>query len=78
MGLFARYRGYTDNRSQIKLYSLQRYKQGVLTLNLVPCYRVSDGVIGLYDTVSETFFTNAGTGTFSKGSDVVSYNTIKI
>lgn len=36
----------------------------------IPCYRKADGVIGLYDTVSETFFTNAGTGVFTKGNDV--------
>lgn len=38
--------------------------------NFVPCYRKSDNEIGLYDTVSKTFFTNAGTGTFLKGNDV--------
>lgn len=36
----------------------------------VPCYRVADGVIGLYDTVEGKFYTNAGTGTFTKGADV--------
>lgn len=39
-------------------------------LNLVPCYRKSDSVIGMYDIVSGTFYTNAGTGTFAKGDDV--------
>lgn len=39
--------------------------------NYVPCYRKSDGEIGMYDTVSATFFTNAGTGTFTKGADVI-------
>lgn len=38
--------------------------------NFVPCYRVSDGVIGLYDTVEGKFYTNAGTGAFTKGADV--------
>ena len=41
-----------------------------VVLNLIPCYRKSDGEIGMYDTVSQTFFTNAGTGTFAKGADV--------
>lgn len=38
--------------------------------NPVPCYRKADGVIGMYDIVSKTFFTNAGTGSFTKGADV--------
>lgn len=40
------------------------------TLDLVPCYRKSDGEIGMFDIVSKTFLTNAGTGTFTKGADV--------
>ena len=38
--------------------------------NFVPCYRKSDNVIGLYDTVEGVFYTNAGTGSFTKGVDV--------
>ena len=36
----------------------------------IPCYRKQDGVIGMYDTVSQTFHTNSGDGTFTKGADV--------
>lgn len=39
--------------------------------NPVPCYRRADGVIGMYDTVSKTFFTNQGTGSFTKGEDII-------
>lgn len=39
-------------------------------MSLVPCYRKSDNEIGMYDTVSQTFYTNQGTGTFLKGNDV--------
>ena len=38
--------------------------------NPVPCYRKSDGVIGMYDTVKGKFYTNQGTGAFTKGADV--------
>ena len=38
--------------------------------HFIPCYRKSDNVIGLYDLVEGTFYTNSGTGTFTKGSDV--------
>lgn len=37
-----------------------------LLRDMIPCYRKSDNVIGMYDKVSNTFFTNAGTGTFYK------------
>lgn len=36
----------------------------------IPCYRVSDNVIGMYDRVNNIFYTNLGTGTFEKGNDV--------
>lgn len=38
--------------------------------DLVPCYKVADGVIGMYDLINNVFYTNAGTGSFSKGADV--------
>ena len=41
-----------------------------LVRDLVPCYRKSDGEIWLYDLVGKQFYTNAGTGTFTKWSDV--------
>lgn len=37
---------------------------------LIPCYRKSDNVIGLYDAISNVFYTNAGTGEFLKGNDI--------
>lgn len=37
---------------------------------LVPCYRNSDSVAGMWDIVSKTFLTNAGSGTFTVGADV--------
>lgn len=43
---------------------------GELLMDLVPCYRRSDSVAGMYDLVSKTFFANAGTGTFIVGGDV--------
>lgn len=46
------------------------YTEGdAVVRNFVPCYRRSDGIIGMYDTVSGTFYTNAGSGTFLKGDD---------
>lgn len=57
--------GYTG-----KIYYAKYYANDVLACDLVPCYRIADTVIGFYDKVSETFYTNSGTGTLVKGSDV--------
>lgn len=54
----------------LKIYSFKMFDGNNLVQELIPCYRKSDGVIGMYDTVSRTFFTNSGTGTFLKGADV--------
>ena len=54
-----------------KLYSFTMdTADGTPLRNFVPCYRKADGVIGLYDTVTQQFFVNAGTGAFTKGADV--------
>lgn len=41
-----------------------------VVLDLVPCYRKADNVIGMYDLVTDTFVTKTGTGTLTKGADV--------
>lgn len=54
-----------------KLYSFaMTAADGTPIRNFVPCYRKADGVIGLYDAVSGVFYTNQGTGAFTKGADV--------
>lgn len=59
-----------------KIYFHREYlADGTIQLNLIPCYRKSDGVAGMYDTISETFLTNLGTGTFVVGNDVDILNT---
>lgn len=57
-------------RSSVKLYRLKIYDNGVLLRNFIPCYRKSDTEIGLYDTVTKTFYTNLDTGTLTKGANV--------
>lgn len=52
------------------VYSFKIYDSGNLSVNYVPCYRKSDGVIGFYDTVNNVFKINNGGGTFTKGPDV--------
>ena len=53
-----------------KLYSTTIYDDDKLVRDFVPCYRKSDGVIGLYDRVENKFYTNSGTGSFQKGEDI--------
>lgn len=56
--------------SSMKLYYFKIYDKGVKIRDFIPCYRKSDGVIGLYDKVTSTFFKNKGTGSFVKGNEV--------
>ena len=50
-----------------KLYSCQIYDNGTLVRDYIPCIS-SDGVVGLYDLVTATFFGNNGTGSFVAGA----------
>ena len=53
-----------------KLYELKIYDDNILIRDFVPCYRKSDNEIGMYDLVSNQFYTNAGTGVFLMGTEV--------
>ena len=56
------------NYGLYKFYSLAITKSdGTPAVNLVPAKRVSDGALGVYDTVRDVFKTNAGSGTFLGG-----------
>jgi len=66
--VFCRYVPATSEYSgfaYIRISSFVMRKNGTDVLNLVPAKRNSDSAIGMYDTVSNTFFANAGTGTFA-------------
>ena len=60
----------TGNKLSGKLYSASMYNSGRKIRDFIPCYRLSDSKPGLYDLVSNTFYTNAGTGEFTVGQDV--------
>ena len=61
----------TELTNQDKCFSCQIYENDVLQRDFVPCYRISDGEIGLYDVQNNVFYTNQGAGTFTKGNDVI-------
>ena len=63
-------RGDKNGKADDNVYKLEVYKNNVLVRNFVPCYRKIDNVIGLYDLVNDVFYTNAGSDTFSKGSNI--------
>lgn len=46
------------------------WKAGVLVRDFIPAKRNSDSVVGMYDTVSGQFYTNAGTGDFTAGTPI--------
>ncbi len=59
------------NSGGIKIYSCKIYNQNnVIERDFVPCYRISDNEIGLYDKVNNVFYTNSGSGSFLKGANV--------
>ena len=62
-----------------RLYRFQMNKaDGTPVRDFVPCRRVSDNVIGLYDTVNGKFYANAGTGTFTMGIESVARKVVKM
>lgn len=50
----------------MKLYYCKIWDDGSLVRNLIPA-KNSSGTLGLYDTVNDVFYTNAGTGAFTAG-----------
>ena len=69
-----------DNRPvRMRLYSCKIYDGDTFARDLVPARRQSDSAVGLYDTVTGTFYGNSGTGTFAAGpvvsvADSLSYD----
>lgn len=56
--------------SKYKMFDFHVSENGEKKLHLIPCYRKSDGEIGLYDIINNIFYTNMGSGEFLKGADV--------
>jgi len=51
------------------------WDNGVLLRDFVPCERVSDHVLGMYDKVNDVFYTNLGTGEFISGGYITEEGT---
>ena len=52
-----------------RVYYLKIYEAGVLVRNFIPCKDPSN-VVGMYDTVNDVFYSNAGSGSFIAGAEV--------
>ena len=69
--LFAmNHHGNVYRPSSLQIHTVKLYEKDTLVRNLIPVKRTTDQVIGMYDTVSDTFFENAGTGTFIAGPEL--------
>ena len=69
VALFGRYNGTTDACACTSgiIFRAKFWEDGVLIGDYVPAKRDADDVLGMYDLVSDTFYTNAGSGTFVGG-----------
>lgn len=63
--------GSLSGGSSAKLYNCSIYDNGVLIRSFIPCKNAS-GTVGLYDSVNNQFYQNAGTGTFIAGPEIPS------
>lgn len=54
---------------QGNIYGCKIWNNDTLIRDFVPARRLSDNVLGMYDIVSQQFFTNAGTGEFIAGPE---------
>lgn len=68
--LFAWQYGDTLRTGRGRIWGFSMETGGNLVRDMVPCYRKADNVPGMYDLVSGSFSTNAGTGSFATGADV--------
>ena len=64
------FRHSTQYFLKAKVYHVKIWQNGGLVRDMIPARHNSNGVVGMYDTVNDVFYTNAGTGTFTAGSDI--------
>ena len=58
-----------DGGAGQRLYYCRFAEDGITVHDFVPAKRLSDGVLGMYDRTTGDFKTNAGSGTFTGGSE---------
>lgn len=70
LGTLKLFQNTNSQRSSIRMYKFKIYDNNVLVRDFVPARRISDSVVGMYDTVTQTFFGNSGSGEFIAGPPV--------
>lgn len=61
--------GAVTSKREFKLYSARCSRGYLVVREYIPCYRKSDGVVGVYERFTRQFLTSEA-GAFTKGADV--------
>lgn len=61
--------GGVYGKSSCRMYAAKIYSGSALVRDYIPCKNTS-GVVGMWDDVNSQFYTNAGTGAFTAGSEI--------
>lgn len=56
-----------SGKMPMKVWSFKLYDNGYCVRDMIPCKRISDDVVGMFDMVEGKFYANAGTGTLTAG-----------
>ena len=62
--------GGAAHYSSVRIYSVKITEGIAMVRNFIPARRNSDGELGMYDTITNTFFANAGADSFVAGAPV--------
>ncbi len=54
----------------LRVYYCKLWEDGVLVRHLIPVKKISNGEVCMFDKISQTFFTNIGTGSFVAGPEI--------
>ena len=69
--LLAGYDRISGSCLKARIIRVRFFQNDATVRDLIPCRRISDGAIGMYDLVSQNFFGNSGTGSFVAGAPVI-------
>ena len=60
--------GNIDNPMTGRIFKCEIWDNTTKVMELIPVRRMSDGMVGMYDVISKSFFKNSGTGAFVAGN----------
>ena len=66
--------GQLADAGNSKIFGCKIYENNLLARYFIPCVREANGEVGLYDTVTGSFFQNQGTGKFYSNETESAYN----